>query len=334
MFSRRTFSLALPLALASPALLRAQTAAQDVAPEIDAIRQAAAGMDQLHAILIQRGDETLLEAAPRGRGLATPANIKSCSKSLVALILGSCIARGEIASLSTTLGEAAPGLIPSDATDGVADLTFGDLVTLRAGLQSTSGPNYGAWIASSNWVAYVLRQPRVAENGGRMIYSTGTTHVLGAALAEVTGESLATLMRQRLGEGLGVEIPAWTRDPQGYYMGGNQMALSPRAMLQVALMMRDGGVYDGRQVVSADWARDSARARTRSPFSGLGYGLGWFVSRTGWMLARGYGGQIIAAHPERGLAVAISSDPMRPARSGGYFGDLIGLIEGPIAGLA
>ncbi|MGR3518666.1 MAG: hypothetical protein ACU0EF_00940, partial [Roseovarius sp.] len=47
-----------------------------------------------------------------------------------------------------------------------------------------------------------------------------------------------------------------------------------------------------------------------------------------------HGGQIIAAHPERGLAVAISSDPMRPARSGGYFGDLIGLIEGPIAGLA
>ena len=336
MLSRRAFTLSITAGLAAPSLVRAQGGndLRQAAQGVDNLRQTAQGLDQLHAILVQRGDDLLLAEAPRGPGLDSVANIKSCSKSLVALILGTAIARGEIAGLSTTLAEAAPSLIPADATDGVADLTFEDLVTLRAGLAGTSGSNYGAWVASANWVAYALRQPRIAPNGGRMIYSTGTTHVLGAALAEVTGQSLATLMRRRLGDGLGIEIPTWVQDPQGYYMGGNQMALTPRGMLKVAVMMRDGGRFEGTQVMPQDWIADSHVARTTSPYSGLGYGLGWFVSRSGWAIARGYGGQIIAAHPQRALAVAITSDPNRPARSQGYFGDLIALLDGPVLALA
>ena len=101
------------------------------------------------------------------------------------------------------------------------------------------------------------------------------------------------------------------------------MALSPEAMLRVALMMRDGGSFGGEQVIAADWIAASQVPQTRSPYSGLGYGLGWFLSPSGWTLARGYGGQVIAAHPKQGLAVAITSDPTQAARSGGYFGDLM-----------
>ena len=328
MLSRRSFSAAVAGFVLCPALVRAQSAS------VQDLRTTALGLSQLHAIMVQRGDDRVLAEAPRGRGLAAAANIKSCSKSLLALILGTTIARGEIAGLTARLGDVAPRLIPADATEGVADLTMGDLVTMRAGLEGTSGGNYGAWVNARNWVAYALRQPRIAPNGGRMIYSTGTTHVLGAAIAEATGKDLRQLARERLGQPLNVDVPSWTRDPQGYYFGGNEMALSPEAMLRVALMMRDGGSFDGTQVISADWVEASQTAATRSPYSGLNYGLGWFLSPTGWIIARGYGGQIIAAHPQRALAVAITSDPNQIARSGGYFGDLMRLLDGPVLALA
>lgn len=325
--TRRRLTLGLAASFAVPSVLRAQGAA-------DALRDTALALPQLHAILVQRGDDLLLAEAPRGRGVDRAANIKSCSKSLLALLLGTAIARGEIPSLDARLRDVAPALIPSDATDGVADLTMNHLVTLRAGLQSTSGENYGAWVASGNWVAHALRQPRLAPNGGRMIYSTGTTHVLGAALVTATGQTLHDLARDRLGRPMGIDIPNWTRDPQGFHFGGNEMALTPRAMLRVALLMRDGGSIDGAQVIAPDWIATSQVARTRSPFSGLGYGLGWFLSGTGWTLARGFGGQIIAAHPAARLAVAITSDPTQPARSEGYFGTLMDLLDGPILALA
>lgn len=323
MLSRRHVMLGLAAGLAAPAAVRAQTGAE-------AVRAAARAMAQLHAILVRRGDDLLLAEAPRGPGLARPANIKSCSKSLLALLLGSAIERGEIAGLGARLGDLAPRLIPPDATEGVAALTMEDLVTLRAGLRGTSGANYGAWVGSRDWVAYALRQPRIAPAGGRMVYSTGTSHVLGAALATATGQSLLALARDRLGAPLGIEIAPWTRDPQGFYFGGNEMALTPEAMLRVAVLLRDGGRIAGRQVIAEDWIRASRVGRTRSPYSGLSYGYGWFLSPSGWALARGYGGQVIAAHPERGLAVAITSDPNRPARSDGHFGALMALLDGPV----
>jgi len=330
MLTRRDFAFGFGaggLVLAAPALLRAGEA-------VTLAREAALGMGQLHAILVQRGAEQVIAEAPRGPGLGRMANIKSCSKSLLALLLGTALARGEVASLSARLGEVAPDLVPKDATEGAAEVTLEELVTLRGGLQGTSGENYGAWISSRNWVAYVLRQPRVAPNGGRMIYSTGTTHVLGAALAVATGKSLLDLARERLGDPLGIEVPGWTRDPQGFYFGGNEMALTPEAMLRLAVMVRDGGRHEGQPVIAADWIAASRVVRTRSPFSGLGYGYGWFLSESGWMLARGFGGQVIAAHAGRGLAVAITSDPTRPARSEGYFGDLMRLLDGPVLALA
>ncbi|MEM9437042.1 MAG: serine hydrolase [Pseudomonadota bacterium] len=287
-------------------------------------------LDQLHSLQVRQGDRVVFAEAPRGPGLEQAANIKSVSKSVVALLLGQAIEEGHLSSVRSTLGDVAPRLIPSRAEAGARDITLEDLVTLRAGLERTSGANYGGWVASSNWVANALARPLVAEPGGRFLYSTGSTHILGAALAEAVGESLLAQARRVLGRPMGFEVPAWTRDPQGYYLGGNEMALTPRAMLDLAVMVRDGGRFEGRQIVSQAWIEASLTPRARSPWSGLAYGYGWFLSPMGWALGRGYGGQIIAAHRARDLAVAITSDPTRPARSGGYFGDIMRLLDGPI----
>jgi CubicO group peptidase (beta-lactamase class C family) len=317
--------------LAGLAALPMASRARAQAPDLEA---AAAALPQLHSILVRSGDRLVLASAPRGPGLDRVANIKSCAKSIVALLLGAAISRGEVPGVGARLGDVAPGLIPSGAAAQVPDITLEDLVTLRAGLERTSGPNYGAWVSSSDWVADALRRPMVSRPGGRMLYSTGSTHVLGAALAVATGRSLLAQARDRLGDPMGFEVPAWTRDPQGFYLGGNEMALTPRAMLDLAVMVRDGGRFEGRQILPRDWIEASLVPRTRSPFSGLDYGYGWFLSRSGYAIARGYGGQVIAANRRRGLAVAITSDPTRPARSAGYFGDLMDLLEGPILGLA
>lgn len=314
-------------------LIAAPTPAPAQEDQWSRIAAAAAALPQLHAVLVARGGETVVARAFRGPGLDAPANIKSVSKSIVALLLGSAIDRQVIPSVDATLGDVAPQLIPDGADPRVPRLTMEDLVTLRAGLERTSGPAYGEWVASRNWVADALSRPFVAEPGGRMLYSTGSFHVLGAALAEAAGEDLLTLAREWLGRPLSIEIAPWTRDPQGYYMGGNQMALSPRAMLRIAEMLRQGGRWQGEQVLPRAWIEQSFKPVTRSPFSGLSYGYGWFLSDTSaglLALARGYGGQILAVAPEAEITVAITSDPTRPARSEGYFGDLMDLIAGTI----
>ena len=328
MLTRRQFAIGLT---ACVTLRHTGAAAQDAATGIDA---AIAAMPQLHSIQVMAGDELVLARAARGAALERLANLKSCSKSIVALLLGTAIDRGEISGVEAELSQVAPKLIPPRRQGEVAALTMEHLVTMRAGLEPTSGTNYGQWVSSPNWVADALARTMVDRPGGRMIYSTGTTHVLGAAIATAAGRSLLELARERIGAPMGFEVPAWTRDPQGFFLGGNDMALTPKAMLRIAMMLRDGGSYQGEQVIAKQWIEQSLVVRTHSPFSGLGYGYGWFIAPSGFVLARGYGGQIIAAHSERRLAVAITSGTDRPARSEGYFGELMNLLEGPVLALA
>jgi len=306
-------------------------------PGWDGVAQVASGLGQLHALMIAHHGNVVLAERFRGPALDRPVNVKSVSKTLVATVLGVAIERGVVPGVDAPLGRIAPDLIPDGADPRVADLTLADLVTMQAGLERTSGPNYAPWVASRNWVANALSRPFVADPGAVMLYSTGSYHVLGAALARAAGESLLSLTRAWIGRPLGIEVPSWTRDPQGFYLGGNEMAMSPLAMLRFAEMVRNGGRHGTTQVLDPGWIGESFTPRTRSPYSGLDYGYGWFIGQMDGAtvaLARGYGGQVIAVAPERGLSVAITSDPTRPARTDGHFGDLMALLGSHILPVA
>lgn len=323
--TRRAFTTTAAALAALPAAARSATWRE--------VADAARGLDQCRALLIHVDGAPVVAEVFRGPGLDRPAPIKSVSKTIVAALTGAALDRGEIPSVEATLAQVAPRLIPRGADPRAGAITIEDLVTMRAGLERTSGGNYGAWVSSGDWVADALSRPFVAEPGGRMLYSTGSFHILGAVLSEVSGESLLSLARSRLGAPLGIDIPAWTRDPQGRYLGGNEMAMSPEHMVRFGELYRRGGEWGGTRVLSGNWVERSLEPHTRSPFSGLDYGYGWFLrgrGRTSYALARGYGGQVILTAPGVGLTAAITSDPTLPARSGGYFGELMALIEGAI----
>jgi CubicO group peptidase (beta-lactamase class C family) len=313
---------------------------------LDAVAETARGLDQLHSLVISRNGEIALAETFRGPGLETPVNVKSASKTLVAALVGAALARGVLpggvpAGVETAIGEVAPQLIPPQADPQVADITLADLLSLQAGLERTSGANYGRWVESANWVAYALSRPLVRTPGEGFLYSTGSTHVAGAVLAEAAGRSLLDLARDWLGAPLGIEIPPWTRDPQGYYLGGNNMALSPLALWRFGEMVRQGGLWAGeaggaergQRVLPAAWIEASWRPRAVSPFSGHAYGYGWFLARLGSSEsasgrasgdASGSGGLI---RPEnRPLAAARGPEAVEVAYARGYGGQMLYLV--------
>jgi CubicO group peptidase (beta-lactamase class C family) len=319
---RRSFLAGSGAALATPAFAQAD-------PWSD-IADSARALDQCHALIIRQSGRDLLSEVFRGPSIGRAVPVKSVSKTVVAALTGAALDRGEITSLDAKLGEVAPQLIPRGADPRVAAITIAHLITMQAGLERTSGANYGGWVSSNNWVANALGRAFVAEPGSRMLYSKGSFHVLGAVLSAVSGESLRTLARSRIGEPLGIEIPSWTRDPQGRYLGGNEMSLTLEGMVRFGEMYHQNGVFGSVQVLSADWIKRSFQVRTRSAFSGLNYWYGWFLGAAdgvSYALARGYGGQIICVAPSVEMTLALTSNPTRPARSGAYFGDLKNLIE-------
>ncbi|WP_299178035.1 serine hydrolase [uncultured Brevundimonas sp.] len=315
---------ALPAVAASPA-----TTGLDPALLAQTL-ETAASLPKLHAIVIARDGVVLAERVYRGPGLDTPVNIKSASKSVLAGIAGMAIGRGVLEGPDQLIAPFLSDQFPADPDPKLATLTVGHLLSMQAGLASTSGADYGAWVSSPNWVRYALAQPFEAEPGGRMIYSTGTSHLLSAVLTRAAGRSTLALARETLGEALDIEIPSWPADPQGIYFGGNDMRLSPRALLAFGELYRNDGLHEGARVLPEGWVETSWRGRGTSRWSGNPYGYGWWIRQSGAhdvFFAWGYGGQMIFVTPDLSLTVVMTSSPEPVAARDGHVDALHRLLD-------
>ncbi|MGY6631771.1 MAG: serine hydrolase domain-containing protein [Wenzhouxiangella sp.] len=289
----------------------------------------AQSVDRLHSLLVLHHGEPVTELERAGPGLSRPANIKSVSKTVLSVLGGIAIDRGLIESADTLLIDLLGDRFPDNATPGAETITFGHALAMQIGLESTSGRNYGRWVQSDDWVTHVLTRPMVDQPGGRMVYSTGATHLAAAALVEASGQSLAELARDWLGEPLNIRISDWMTDPQGIHFGGNEMVLSPRALAQIGELYRLNGQLNGRQIVSSEWIEQSWQANGRSPWTGDDYGFGWFITDIDGLPAyygRGFGGQALFVVPEAELTVVITSNPNPPSAGGWQFRQLVELV--------
>ena len=286
-------------------------------------------LPRLRALIVAREGETLAEHRFSGPALDTPVNIKSASKSVLSALAGIAIGRGVLSGPDQKIAPVLRADLPANGDTRLADIDVADLLTMRAGLGRTSGPNYGAWVASPNWVRYALSRPFADDPGGRMLYSTGTSHLLSAVLTRASGRSTHDLATEWLARPLGIALPPWPRDPQGVYFGGNDMLMSPRALLRFGELYRLDGVADGRRILPAGWVEQSWRPQTTSPFNGHGYGYGWFAKRVrGYdvRFAWGYGGQMLFVVPDLALTAVMISDPA-PQERGDHVDRLHALLD-------
>jgi len=279
----------------------------------------ASELPRLRCLLVARHGDILAEACYNGAAPDRPANIKSVSKSVLSALVGMAIDAGELEGPEQPIAPFFARHLQGDEDPRRSAINVGHLLSMQSGLERTSGGNYGRWVTSSNWVRHAITRPMVEEPGGRMLYSTGNSHLLSAILAEATGQSTLRFARERLAEPLGIDLPAWPADPQGIYFGGNEMRMTPRALVRFGELYRNDGVHEGRRVISEEWIRQSLEPRTRSRWTGESYGYGWFSAEAagipmfyGW----GYGGQYLYILPDLELTVVVTSDPDPPTDRG------------------
>jgi CubicO group peptidase (beta-lactamase class C family) len=268
-------------------------------------------LPRLRSLLVSIDGELVDQRYFNGARAGQPANLKSASKSLLSILVGIALDRGYLGSVRDRIDRFFPEHL--GAGDGVKkSITIEDLLTMRSGLEATSNVNYGRWVQSGNWVRYALSRPLLDAPGGQMIYSTGNSHLLSALLTRAAKMSTFEFARRYLAVPLGISIGPWVRDPQGIYFGGNEMHLTPRAMIEVGELYLNGGRAGGKQVVSETWVKESLKPRTRSRWSGREYGYGWWIDTLAGhpaYYAWGHGGQFIFVVPDLKLVVAATSVP-------------------------
>ena len=330
--SRRRQVLAGAAAFAAlPALAAAQPLARPPAGAAWARTAGAArGLDQLHALVIAHRGEVVLAEAFRGPPVDRAVNVKSVSKTIVAALTGAAIDRGEIAGLDATLGTLIPDLIPRRGRPareghhrgGPRDHAGRARAHLGTGLRRVGlEPRLGR----------LRPQPPFRRRARRPHALLHRQHARarGGAQPRLGPEPARARPRP-------ARRPARHRDPR----------LDPRPAGLLSRRQRDGPRAAGADPLRRDVPRRRALERRGGAERGPGSTPRWCpapappsrastTATAGFSaasaasrlaLARGYGGQILCLVPDLALTVAITSDPTRPARSEGYFGELRRLI--------
>jgi len=283
-----------------------EAAAQDVS-ELDDIFD----IGTIQSLMIQKEGELIYEDYRYGMEANDPVNIKSASKSVLSLLIGIAIEKGYLDGTDQTIGKFFAEYFMENPDSIKENITIGNLLTMQSGLETTSFRNYGRWVLSSNWVNFALDMPLSGKPGGKMLYSTGTSHLLSVILTKAAGMSTRAFANEYLFEPMDIEVGGWDRDPEGYYMGGNNMALSPESLLKIGTMVMNVGTYNDKQIVSKEWILESVRVYTRSRYNPYNYGYMWWRKPVGdyqLFFAWGNGGQYILIFPELETVVSVTSD--------------------------
>ena len=298
------------------------------------VGQTAAQVPRLHSLLVSHKGALVLERYLNGRRATQPANVKSVSKSVISTLVGIAIEQGHIPSVREPISTYFPELLRSDADAAKRVITVEDLLTMRSGLESTSGRNYGAWVTSRNWVRFVLARPLETSPGREMEYSTGNSHLLSAIITKATKRSTWQYAQDVLAKPLGFSLARWPQDPQGIYFGGNDMLFTPRQMIAFGELYLNRGRHGERQIVPARWVDESFVPRGQSDFNDQLYGYGWWMREFAGeqaFFAWGFGGQYVFIIPRLQLVVVTTSSTATGEERRGHRRTIFGLLEQTIA---
>jgi len=142
------------------------------------------------------------------------------------------------------------------------------------------------------------------EHGQAFGYKTVNTDVLGWVIARVTGRNVAQLLSERIWSRLGSEQDAYfTVDSIGTPFAGGGLNAGLRDMARFGEMLRNGGRFNGQQIVPASVVKDIRQGGDKEAFAKAGYSQlkGWSYRAMWWVshnpdgayMARGVHGQSI-----------------------------------------
>lgn len=258
------------------------------------------------ARMIMSGEDIIFEDGPTDLIM----NTHSMRKAVLSLLYGIAVDKGLI-DLDRTLADLGIDEIPP-LTDQEKTATIRDLLMFRSGIYLPAAGEHDSQITQ--------RPARDSHAPGEYFFSNNfDANALGTIFTQETGYEMGAFMEEFLARPLGMQDfdannvvigDPWFWPSQETLHTQYYIYLSARDTARIGVLVAQGGVWNGQQIISRDWMDLSTAPHSDLSESHIVYqrydafGYQWALdSNSGTIWTDGYGGHFMLSDPVRNLTI-------------------------------
>ena len=248
-------------------------------------------------------------------------SVQSITKTITSIVFGVAITRGDFrAPLDTPVLNWFDETQVLNIDDRKRQMTLRHVLTMTTGLEWEEKVPYADKRSDSSkmegtddWVAYAINKPMVSEPGKDFNYSSGASQLLAHIFLRETGTDIDTYAGEHLFAPLGINYH-WKRSYDGTTDTEGGLFMSGTDLIKIGHLILDDGVWNGQQIVSKSWIKDSLASSVpeNKADKAFSYGFQWWLyhrpdnGRIVWTSA-GMGGQMLLIFPEERIVATVLS---------------------------
>lgn len=236
----------------------------------------------IHSVLLWKDGKLFYERYFYGFDVNTAHPMRSATKSFDSALVGIAIDKKLIPGVNMPVVDLLPPANPpyTNLDSRKRKMTLGDLLSMRSGLacdddDSSSPGNEERVYVQPEWVRFAMGLPMESQPGTVAHYCSAGPIIAGRIVEHASGKSVLDFAQTNLFHPLGFSGYRWpyqtvssNTDTYG------ELFLRPRDILKFGVLYSEGGVWQGKQIISADWIKRSTASMTR--LRGKGYGYFWW----------------------------------------------------------
>jgi CubicO group peptidase (beta-lactamase class C family) len=271
----------------------------------------------VHSVLIIKDGKLVFEEYFYQYNKDSLHELRSATKSFISALTGIAIDKGFIKNKNEKVLSFFPEYTLSNNSESKKRITVENLLSNQSGLDCDisnpqSAGNETTMDYAEDWIKFTLDLPMIDTPGGKGMYCSGNPVTLGRIIEKATQQELPQFARKTLFGPLGINHFKWDFKPDASSAETFcQLYLRPRDMAKFGLLYLDQGVWNGRQVVPADWVDLSFSKH--AVVQGIEYGYLWwlkYLNASGRKYyskaAQGNGGQRINVWPEQHMVTIVT----------------------------
>jgi len=286
----------------------------------------AAESETIYSLLVIKNGYLIAEGYFNEGSVDQKDRLQSVTKSYTSALVGIALEQGYLSSVDQKMLDFFPEVAGQITDPRKEQITIRDLLQMRAGYPwEETDPALWDGLLSGYYVPLIEGFPLTADPGTEFQYSNLTSNWLGIIVDRATGTNLKAYAEENLFLPIGVEVGDWGTDADGHNNGCGDLHFTARDAAKFGLLYLNDGEYEGNQVISASWVRESLQGYSENinatggfpanwglSLKNIGYGYQWWSARVGehhFDFAWGHGGQLIVLLDELDMVIVLTSYP-------------------------